>query len=324
VSYQHQPWQSTATISLKMPLPRTLEDRAMRVLNSEIPVTVNVTLAKNSRRIEIEMALENHAEDHRLRVLIPTPFASQTVVADNQFGCITRPVDDASMKNWEAEGWKEAPVPVWQLMNFAALQDGHQGLALFTEGLREFEVVGERHDTFALTLFRAVGVLGKENLLLRPGRPSGIKMPTPDSQMPGKQVYRFALFGFSGDHIQASVMQHARDYLTPVRTYNKIPYDAMKLNLTNNKTPSRFSLMQKCISGSVLSALKKAEDEEALIVRVYNPSETQSLQDSLQVNAVVTGWQEVRMDEIAVNTENGCGKMGEFKPCQAKSFRIRF
>ena len=78
-------------------------------------------------------------------------------------------------------------MPVWQLMNFAALQDGHQGLALFTEGLREFEVVGEQRDTFALTLFRAVGVLGKENLLLRPGRPSGIKMPTPDSQMPGNR-----------------------------------------------------------------------------------------------------------------------------------------
>ena len=324
VSYQHQPWQSTATISLNMPLPRTLEDRAVRTLSSEMPVTITVTLAKNSRRIEIDMALENRADDHRLRVLIPTPFASQTVVADNQFGCITRPVDDAAMANWEAEGWKEAPVPVWQLMNFAALQDGHQGLALFTEGLREFEVVGEKRDTFALTLFRAVGVLGKENLLLRPGRPSGIKMPTPDSQMPGQQRYRFALLGFSGDHLQASVMQHARDYLTPVRTYNKIPYDAMKLNLTDNKTPSRYSLMQKCISGTVLSALKKAEDDEALIVRVYNPSETQSLADSVQINTEVTGWQEVRMDETDVNTENGSGQMGEFKPCQSKSFRIHF
>lgn len=324
VSYQHQPWQSTATISLNMPLPRTLEDRAARTLSSEMPVTITVTLAKNSRRIEIDMALENRADDHRLRVLIPTPFASQTVVADNQFGCITRPVDDAAMANWEAEGWKEAPVPVWQLMNFAALQDGHQGLALFTEGLREFEVVGEKRDTFALTLFRAVGVLGKENLLLRPGRPSGIKMPTPDSQMPGQQRYRFALLGFSGDHLQASVMQHARDYLTPVRTYNKIPYDAMKLNLTDNKTPSRYSLMQKCISGTVLSALKKAEDDEALIVRVYNPSETQSLADSVQINTEVTGWQEVRMDETDVNTENGSGQMGEFKPCQSKSFRIHF
>jgi len=104
-------------------------------------------------------------------------------------------------------------------------------------------------------------------------------------------------------------MQHARDYLTPVRTYNKMPYDAMKLNLTKNKTPSRFSLMHKCISGTVLSALKKAEDEEALIVRVYNPSETQSTQDNLQINVTVAEWQEVRMDETGVNTENGSGQM---------------
>ena len=82
--------------------------------------------------------------------------------------------------------------------------------------------------------------------------------------------------------------------------------------------------MQKCISGTVLSALKKAEDEEALIVRVYNPSETQSLADSVQINTEVTGWQEVRMDETDVNTENGSGQMGEFKPCQSKSFRIHF
>ena len=324
VSYQHQPWQSTATISLTMPLPGTLADRATRTLSREMPVTINVTLAKNSRRIEIELALENRAEDHRLRVLIPTPFASQTVVADNQFGCITRPVNDAAMDNWEAENWKEAPVPVWQLMNFAALQDGNHGLALFTEGLREFEVVGESYNIFALTLFRAVGVLGKENLLLRPGRPSGIKMPTPDSQMPGKQVYRFALFGFSGDPIQANVMQHARDYLTPVRTYNKMPYDAMKLNLTKNKTPSRFSLMHKCISGTVLSALKKAEDEEALIVRVYNPSETQSTQDNLQINVTVAEWQEVRMDETQASSQHKKGDLGTFKPCQSKSFRIHF
>lgn len=40
-------------------------------------------------------------------------------------------------------------------------------MALFTEGLREFEVTGERQKTFALTLLRGVGVLGKEDLLLR-------------------------------------------------------------------------------------------------------------------------------------------------------------
>lgn len=47
------------------------------------------------------------------------------------------------MQNWQEEGWKEAPVPVWNLLNYAVLQEKRNGLALFTEGLREFEVVGE-------------------------------------------------------------------------------------------------------------------------------------------------------------------------------------
>lgn len=324
VTFRHQPWASSAQINLTLLVPRTLQDREQRSINSKIPVNVTVTLAKNSRRIDIEMHIDNQAEDHRLRVLIPTPFASQTVVADNQFGCITRPVDDPAMQVWETEGWKEAPVPVWQLMNFAALQDEQHGMALFTEGLREFEIVGERRDTFALTLFRAIGVLGKEDLLLRPGRPSGIKMPTPDSQMPGQHTYRFALFGFNGGHIQANVMQHARDYLTPVRCYNKMPYDAMKLNLENVTTPARFSLMQKCMSGSVLSALKKAEDSDALIIRLYNPSETDTTQDRLSINDEINGWQEVRMDETPLATQNEKSDLGLFQPCQSKSFKIGY
>ncbi|XOL93664.1 hypothetical protein ACLB6M_18295 [Enterobacter hormaechei] len=100
------------------------------------------------------------------------------------------------MADWQEEGWKEAPLPVWNLLNYAVLQERRNGMALFTEGLREFEVTGERQNTFALTLLRGVGLLGKEDLLLRPGRPSGIKMPVPDSQMRGQLTCRFSLFRF--------------------------------------------------------------------------------------------------------------------------------
>ena len=105
------------------------------------------------------------------------------------------------------EGWKEAPIPVWNLLNYAALHDGKNGVALFTDGLREFEIVGERKDTFALKLFRSVGVLGKEKLVLRPGRPSGIKLPTPDSQLRGKLCCRFSLMAFSGSPTAAEIAQ---------------------------------------------------------------------------------------------------------------------
>lgn len=64
--------------------------------------------------------------------------------------------------------------------------------------LVEFEVISEEKKTFALTLLRGVGLLGKEDLLPRPGRPSGIKLPVPDSQMRGALHCRFSLFSYSG------------------------------------------------------------------------------------------------------------------------------
>ncbi|BEE13314.1 mannosylglycerate hydrolase [Aeromonas veronii] len=320
----HEAWQSIATLKLRMAVPANLTERADRQCSGHLDVTCRITLAHQSPRIDIELELDNQADDHRVRVLIPTPFPSDTVVSDNQFGCITRPTRDSAMANWEAEGWKEAPIPVWQLMNFVALQDGKQGLAVLSDGLREFEVIGEQCDTLALTLLRGVGVLGKEELLLRPGRPSGIKLPTPDSQVRGKLSCRFSLLAFAGDHISANVMQAARSYLTPVRCYNKIPFDAMKLNKASFTTPLHFSLLSMDPSGPVLSALKKAEDEEALVIRVYNPSEQAVLEGGkVSCEHALSDWQAVRMDEQPLPLELAAGEFGELAPCHSRSVRFR-
>ncbi|MGY0162100.1 mannosylglycerate hydrolase [Edwardsiella tarda] len=320
---RHEPWQSIATLALRMALPANLAQRNSHQTGGYLDVHCQVTLAAESRRIDIEMQLDNQADDHRVRVLIPTPFVCDSVLADNQFGCITRPVSDPAMDSWQQEGWKEAPIPVWQLMNFAALQDGCQGLALFTEGLREFEIIGEHHNTFALTLFRSVGVLGKEDLLLRLGRPSGIKLPTPDSQMRGSLRCRFSLFSFSGDPHQAGVMQQARAFVTPIRCYNKIPYDAMKLNLAPFHTPSNYSLLAMDEAGPVLSVLKKAEDAEDLIIRVYNPSEQVALAGHLILDSTPREWLETRMDEQPLPHQSATpGDFTLLAPCQSKTFRF--
>jgi mannosylglycerate hydrolase len=197
-----------------------------------------------------------------------------------------------------------------------------------TNGLREFEVISsqgnEQRDTFALTLFRGVGVLGKENLLLRPGRPSGIKIPTPDSQTRGKIVCEFALFGFAGNHIDANLMAEARDNVTPIQCYNKIPYNAMKLNVGEQDKPLTYSLLNKGKKGAVLSVLKKAEDDNALILRVYNPAETGSIEDHIDFAQPVTSWREVSLDERVRETNVAMQSFGELKPCQARSFQIKF
>ncbi|CDT58775.1 mannosylglycerate hydrolase [Vibrio coralliirubri] len=328
-SIDHQGFQSVANIAFRMNVPANLAEREERTgQNGFVEAQCQVVLKQGSRRIEVRMELDNQADDHRVRVLVPTPFVSETVVADNQFGCITRPTNDPAMAVWEEEKWKEAPVPVYQLMNFAALENGKAGMAIMSNGLREFEVIAsqgdENRDTFALTLFRGIGVLGKEELLLRPGRPSGIKIPTPDSQVRGKLVCEFTLCGFSGNHIDANIMAQARDNVTQIECYNKIPYNAMKLNVGEQNLPMSFSLLSKQQAGAVLSVLKKAEDEDALIMRVYNPAETGSVSDSISFTQVVSSWQETSMDERVREGDVATETFGELASCQAKTFQIKF
>ncbi|PNP09089.1 mannosylglycerate hydrolase [Enterobacter hormaechei] len=320
----HEAWQSRAVIRHRMAVPADLAERSARQQTGTLEAELTVTLSHNSRRIDVEARLGNHADDHRVRVLIPTPFTTDTVLADTQFGSLTRPVQDEAMANWQEEGWKEAPLPVWNLLNYAVLQERRNGMALFTEGLREFEVTGERQKTFALTLLRGVGVLGKEDLLLRPGRPSGIKMPVPDSQMRGQLTCRFSLFSFNGTPVSAGVAQQAKSWLTPALCYNKIPWDAMKLNRASFTTPCSYSLLTLAPNGCVLSALKKAEDRDEMILRLYNPAETRSGDVALSVNREVQACCETDMNEVRkAQGEEGSAITGSFRPCQSRTFSIK-
>ncbi|HBL4691061.1 mannosylglycerate hydrolase [Citrobacter sedlakii] len=321
---RHEAWQSQALIRYDLAVPRDLAERALRQRSGRVGVEIAVTLSHNSRRIDVGITLDNQADDHRVRVLIPTPFTTDQVLADTQFGSVTRPVEDDAMTNWREEGWKEAPVPVWNLLNYAALQEGRNGLAVFTEGLREFEVTGEEKKTFAITLLRGVGLLGKEDLLLRPGRPSGIKMPVPDSQLRGTLHCRLSLFSFSGTPFSAGVAQQARAWLTPVQCYNKIPWDAMKLNKARFTVPERYSLLTMPPVGCQISALKKAEDGEALILRLFNPSDSTSSDTTVTFTRTVANCAEVMMSEQVVSAHERDDILpGTFLPGQSRTFRYQ-
>lgn len=322
VEVMHEGWQSRAVIRHRMAVPANLAERSARQLSGTLGAEFEVTLSQNSRRIDVEVRLDNQADDHRVRVLIPTPIHTHEVLADTQFGTLIRPVQDEAMNTWQEEGWKEAPVPVWNLLNYAVLQERRNGMALFSEGLREFEVVGDDTKTFALTLLRGVGLLGKEDLLLRPGRPSGIKMPVPDSQVRGFISARFSLFSFSGTPENAGVAQQAKAWLTPVQCYNKIPWDAMKLNRSAFLTPESYSLLALSPTGCLLSTLKKAEDRDELILRLYNPSSSSSNDAVLSLGPSVKRCCETDMNEQITTGGDGQGIVGAFKPGQSRTFSI--
>jgi mannosylglycerate hydrolase len=266
-------YSATIDIQYKLLVPGDLEKRKANVKDSFVDIHFAVTVPNHKPIIEVQLDIDNHARDQRLRALIPTGIASAFSVSDNQFGYIKRDVYDSAMDVWEKENWDERPDSIYPMMSFVGLSDEEHGVSVLTNSTREFEIIGEKYDTIAITLFRGVGFLGKEEMLRRPGRPSGIKLPTPDSQMLGRLSLQFAITTHDGSVLKTNAGRMAKDYLTPITMYNKIPHDAMKLNKADVKTPMSFSLLKEIGTEVVLSTLKKAEKEDQFVLRFYNPTE---------------------------------------------------
>ncbi|MYL20187.1 mannosylglycerate hydrolase [Halobacillus litoralis] len=288
-------------IALDLPVPANLESRKAGNIDSLVSVQWKIHVAKHKPVIEVKADINNQAGDHRLRVLIPTQIASAFSWSDNQFGMIKRDVVDSAMDYWEEEGWDERPDSIYPMLSYVGLSDDKRGVTLLTNSVREFEIIGDSFDTIAVTLFRSVGVLGKEELVRRPGRPSGIKLPTPDSQMIGRLQLDFALVLHEGSLADAGAGRIAKEYTTPVETYNRIPYNAMKLNASGLETPGVYSLLQEGNDGAVLSTLKKAEEEDRLLLRFFNPKEKEE-EVAFQLSSKAENIQEAKLNEVPQET----------------------
>ena len=257
-------------INYKLEVPKDLESRKKKLLDSFVDLNIKIIIPVNKPIIDVTIDINNAAKDHRVRTYIPTGLKSSISVSDNQFGAIKRPVVDSAMEVWEQENWDERPDSIYPMLTYVGLCNNDYGVAVLTDSTREYEIVGSEFDTIAVTLFRSVGVLGKEELLRRPGRPSGIKMETPDSQMLGKIKLKFAITTHVSTTYNTNVARIAKEYLTPVYTYNKMPYNAMKLNQVEFNVPYEYSLFTQKDKNTVLSTVKKSEKDKGIIVRVYN------------------------------------------------------
>ncbi|WP_455790943.1 mannosylglycerate hydrolase [Clostridium butyricum] len=291
-------------ISYRLDVPKNIESRKNNNIDGYVDFNISINVPNDKARIDIVFDIDNQACDHRIRTYIPTNIASKFSVSDNQFGYIKRDVYDEAMDVWEKEGWDERPDSIYPMLTFVGLSDDKHGVAVLTNSTREFEIVGEKFNTIAITLFRSVGFLGKEEMIRRPGRPSGIKLPTPDSQLIGNIIIDFAIATHEKSTLEANVANMAKQYLTPMVTYNKMPYNAMKLNDSEVSTPYSYSLLKQCDENLVLSVIKKAEKEEGLIIRMYNPNEyeesTNLLFDRSIKEAVKANLNERKIEKINI------------------------
>jgi alpha-mannosidase len=169
---------------------------------------------------------------------------------------------------------EDAPTTFPQ-QDWVDLSDGERGLCLIVQGLPEYEVLDTDRHEVAVTLLRAVGYLGAGFEMRTAAVGAGPHIATPEAQIQRKLTFSLSVLPHNGSWDQAEVWRQALVFNNPPRAYTT----GMEKNqpaFAPGAQPARRSFLSVTGRNVVLSSVKKAEAGEALVLRLYNPSEDET------------------------------------------------
>jgi 2-O-(6-phospho-alpha-D-mannosyl)-D-glycerate hydrolase len=247
-----------ATFTWSLPA-RVAEDRRTRsddLVDCDVETTVRLTAG--SPLVEVNLTFVNRAEDHRLRVEFPTPMRASRVFSDGQFLVHKRPIDPPVGVHWT-----QPPPGTVPQQDFTLLKDGGLGFAVLNRGLPEIQASRDKDErtTLSLTLLRCVGWLSRDDFETRRCSNAGPTLYTPDAQCPGKHRFSFAVLPFTGRWLDVGVKATTERYRNPVVT---------KQGIAESSIPGGRGLFEKRSRRTSITAIKKHEERDTLIVRLYN------------------------------------------------------
>lgn len=335
---------SQAVIHFDMVVPENLEERAEGKVSVTMPVDMTVALRKDSKVIDFNVKVDNKGLSHRLCVVFDSQIVSAFNYADQQFGLIKRPnyyekemklymesMNNRSEKkagiqelaNWanDQSTWQEPPISIEPTQSYVSLTDGKTGVAVIPQGVREYEVLDD--SKIRLTLFRTYGFMGKENLIYRPGRASGERIiETPAAQLLKQMEFNFGFTTYAGDINDADIDTLAKQYDTNMEVYTYAEFLNGRLIFSQREIEGKNDIVHSLFETEgnlVVSAIKKAEEDDGYIIRLYNGKDHRNLDDKIKFNfdvkeAYYTNLREEKTEAIKV--ENNTISVKELSHCK--------
>ncbi len=266
------PWEACFRVSYQMDLPvsdinshteRSRETAAM-------PVVSYYTVEANSPVVKCRTCLKNTVKDHRVRTLFPTGFKAETAFAASPFDITERPIHRNRYSEEVPEhvarvivGARESePSTYFHTREFLDLNDGREGMAVFSKGLPEYQIVDG--GTVALTLFRSVGWIAKE-INTRIGD-AGPEIYTPDAQCLREMTFEYAVCPHTGD-AYSGVTAQADEFNNDVIVISSSAHDGP---LGSDQSWFNMEDSTGCVK---VTGIKRSEDGSGLIVRGVNLSD---------------------------------------------------
>jgi len=251
-------------------------------------VTSRFTLKRGGRRLEVRTVVENTVEDHRVRVAFPTGIHADASSAAGHFTVDERPVRPRE----EEPGEYYPEMQTLPQQGFVDLSDGTRGLALLNRNLIEFEARDDEARTLYLTLFRGV----RNRICTEFRSPSDYRDQRGGQQL-GRLEFEYAIYPHAGGWEEGRVFAEAEAYAVAI--------GAIQTGAHHQGTlPLEGSFLDLESDALVLSALKRAEDRETLILRCFNPTGEDMVSRIRVMPEVKKAWRtnldEVREEELAV------------------------
>jgi mannosylglycerate hydrolase len=279
-------------INLKLPISLTKNRERRENIFIDNNIKVNISLYQGIKRIDFKIDVENNSKDHRLRVLFPSNIKSDKVYADGHFYVVPRQIELPNGDNWV-----QKPLPTNHQKDFVSVSDKNSCFSVINKGLPEYEPIKNEDGTItlAITLLRCIEWLSRDDFITRNSY-AGPQLRTPGAQCLGHHTFELSLVIEEGKNnwLNAKIHKKGKEFnnlLLPLfpsminsdlRLMDKIvlnPTGILSLYLDSSKIerkpilPPNLSFLEIDNDSILLSALKKAEKGNSLILRVYNISD---------------------------------------------------
>jgi mannosylglycerate hydrolase len=243
------------TVTLDLPVRYDWHQERRSAERAPLRVTHRISLRRDARQVEVETLVDNTIEDHRLRLLLPTDTGAESYLAHHPYDLVERLI----ARDPRAERWSEPDLSEKPFLGLQAVGAGTRGLAFLAEGgLHEGGVADDARRTMLVTLLRSF-----RRTVGTPGERDGLEL--------GLLTYRYALRPFAGEFPRAETLHALAALQAGLHTRQSGRLSSGYPALAGEDAPVQ-SFCELTQGTLVLSACKPAEDGDALVIRLWNPT----------------------------------------------------
>lgn len=261
-------FETSYKVALRWYLPekRTADEKARSEHKLPVDIESVITLSKGARFVEVETTVNNRCEDHYLQVGFPTDIAAEYSWAQGQFDVVRRPIAKPDYSLYD-----EIPMTEMPMNSFADLTDGKVGAALLNTGLKAFEASDDERRTMYITLLRSfpLRICVTSDMQDYSGWDKG-------SQMIGTNTFRYAFMPHKGDWEEGGVWQESEKFNLYITAAELAP-------TAHGKNALVHSFMELREENLSVSAVKRSEDGEGWVIRLFNPSD-KAVKNAIRLN----------------------------------------